>query len=100
MDIEMIEISENNIGFVIYPKEEKVLIKEKYYHIDQSEIDDFMRIIKAWKHEYINNSYFDGGSFSIAIYHDGKVDKIRGIRDYPDNYAEFSNFVRRIYERR
>ena len=100
MNIDKIEITENNISFVILPSEKKVYLEGKYYDITESEIDNLIRIIRTWDSEYVNNDYFDGNRFRINIYYEGKVDCIKGVRGYPDNYEEFTKFVRSIYERR
>ena len=101
MNIDMIEVTENNISFVIMPKQRKVLINDKYYDIEEKKIKEFLDIIRNWNHEYRDNTHMDGNMFSVNIYYNGKVDKISGVRDVPLNYAAFSEFVRSIvYDRR
>lgn len=100
MNIDMIEVMENDIKFIIFPKKEKVLIGDKYYPITMKEIEKLIRIIRNWYSNYNDNSYFDGNIFSVSVHHDGKVDKFRGIRGVPSNYQEFIEFVRDIYDRR
>lgn len=100
VDIDMIEVRENDINFIIFPKKEQVLIDNNYYPITEKEIGDFVRIIRIWDNQYMDNSYFDGNRFNVNVYYDGKVDKMSGIRGIPSNYEAFTKFVRSIYDRR
>lgn len=99
MNIDMIEVIENNIKFVIFPKKEKVLIKGNYYPISKEKIDELIRIIRTWDSEYDTSGYLDGNYFEVNVYYDGKVDRMRGKRGMPNNYEEFANYVRSIYVR-
>ena len=100
MNIDMIEVMENDIKFVIFPKKRELLLENKYYPITDEEIENFIRIIRNWNHEYDDDSYLDGNMFAVSVHYDGKVDRMRGIRGMPRNYQEFADFVRNIYDRR
>ena len=100
MNIDMIEVVENSIKFIIFPKKEKVLISDKYYPIKKEKVEDLIRIIRTWDNEYNDLRHFDGNYFEVNIYYDGKVDKVRGVRGEPANYQEFIDFVRSIYDGR
>lgn len=100
MNIDMIEVMENDIKFIIFPKKKQVLIDNKYYPITEEEIENLIRITRNWNHEYSDYSYLDGNIFAVSIHYDGKVDRMRGIRGMPSNYQEFANFVRSIYDGR
>ena len=98
MDIDMIEVMENNIKFVIFPKKGKVLIEGNYYPIEEEKINKLIRIISTWDSEY-SGLGLDGNKFEVSIYYEGKVDRMRGMRGMPSNYEEFVNYVRSIYDR-
>ncbi len=100
MNIDMIEVIENNNKFIIVPNKEIVLIDNKCYPIKNEKIKEFIRIIRNWNHEYIDNRYYDGNYFEVNVYYDGKVDRMRGFRGMPNNYQEFVDFVRSIYDAR
>ena len=101
MNIDMIEVTENNISFIIFPKKGKYLFNDKYYDIEEKKIKELLDIIRNWHHEYSDKTYMGGNMFSINIYYNGKVDKMSGVRGVPTNYAAFSQFVRSIvYDRR
>lgn len=100
MNIDKIEVYNNGKSFVMFPKENKVLLLDKFISITEEEIKEFLRIIRTWKNEYINNSYSDGIMFNVKVHYDGKIDEMKGIRDVPDNYEEFNQYVGKIYDRR
>lgn len=99
MNIDMIDVIENEIKFVIFPKKEKVLIEGDYYPIERKKIDELIRIICLWDNEYTSQDSLDGNYFEVNVYYDGKVDRMRGRRGIPKNYEEFANYVRSIYDR-
>ena len=101
MNIDMIEVVENNVSFVILPKKGKVLVDNACFDIEEKKIKELLDIIRNWDHEYNDGSYMDGNMFSVSVYYNGKVDKMRGVRGGPINYEAFSQFVRSIvYGRR
>ena len=100
MNIDKIEVTENDKYFVIYPKEKTVYINDKKYDIELEKIKELIRIIRLWDNEYYNSSYFDGNNFEIVIYFDDKKETIKGTRSTPQNYEDFSNMIRSIYDRR
>lgn len=100
MNIDKIEVSENDISFVIYPNDNIVVIKGKKYNIDTEIIEEFIRTIRLWKNEYYDSSYKDGNKFEVAVYSNNKKTLIIGNRNVPDNYDSFSRIVRCIYGRR
>ncbi len=99
MNIDKIEVMENGKNFIILPKIKKVLINDITKDIDEERIKDFIRIIRTWKSEYYSPG-IDGNKFEINVYYDGKIDTIRGNRGVPNNYEEFSDFIRSIYDNR
>ncbi len=99
MNIDKIEVSENNISFVIYPKKNVVIINNKEYNIETKTIEDLIKIISIWDHEYYDSSYMDGNTFEVVVYSNEK-DIFRGIRGVPRNYDSFSKLVWSIYDRR
>ena len=99
MDIDMIEVIENEIKFVIFPKKGKVLIDGNYYPIEEEKIEELISIICLWDSEYTTQGGLDGNYFEVNVYYDGKVDRMRGRRGMPKNYEEFANYVRSIYVR-
>lgn len=100
MNIDKIDIYNNGISVIIYPKEKKLFKENKKYNITESEILDFLRIIRTWQNKYEDNQKKDGIIFSIKIYYDGKIDEMKGRRALPDNYKEFDAYVKKIYDRR
>ena len=98
MNIDRIEITENSVQLTIFPKEHKAIINDKDYLIKDEKINELFDIIKNWENEYIDNSYYDGNSYSIYIFHEGKVTKYIGKRAYPQNYEMFTNYIRSIYD--
>ena len=97
MNIDKIEVSENDISFVLYPKEETILIGEKKYKIDSQLIEKLIRIISVWDNEYYDSSYMDGNIFEVVVYSNNKKTIKRGIRGIPKNYEAFSSLVRGMY---
>ena len=100
MNIDFIEVTENNKYFVIYPKNNMVLIEGNPYKIETDEIQELVRIIRTWKNEYFDDSYLDGNRFEVVVSSNGKKSVMKGIRELPENYDSFSELVRRIYDRR
>ena len=100
MKIDMIEVSENNKYFVIYPEKKEVIINGNSCRIETEEVEELIRIIRTWKPMYGDSSYTDGNKFEVVVLSNGKIDVMKGYRDVPDNYESFSDFVRRIYDRR
>ncbi len=100
MNIDKIEILVNDISFTILPKENKLIKKDKITTISDEEISYLISIIRTWKSNYYNNKYFDGNVFEIKVHSNDKVDIIRGTRNLPENYEEFSKLVRSLYGRR
>ena len=99
MNIDKITISNNNDYLEIYPKRHEVLVDDKTLKIEIETIKELIRIIRAWKPEYIDNSFCDGPRFEVKVYREGGVDCFRGVRKVPDNYYEFTELVRRIHGR-
>ena len=100
MNIDKIEVYNNGKSFIIFPRENKVSLLDRTISITDDEIKDFLRIIRTWKNEYIDNSYSDGIMFNVKVFYDGKIDEMKGKRAVPDNYEEFSQYVGMIYDRR
>jgi len=99
MNIDMIEIMENEIKFTIFPKKLQVLIHNKYYPIKEEKIKELIRITRTWDNKYTDSGYLDGNRFEISIHCDGEVNRKCGIRGVPNNYQEFDDWVRSIYDR-
>ena len=100
MNIDKIDIVNNNIKLTILPEEHKVIKADLVTDITEEEIDEFFRIISVWDNNYYSSTGFDGNSFTVRIYYDGKVDTFKGIRKMPDNYNDFNTFVRKLNDRR
>ena len=100
MNIDKIEVSENNIYFVIYPKKKEVVINGETSIIEEEKINELIRIVRTWNHEYYDSGYTDGNRFEVIIHYNGKEDVMRGVRGLPENYESFSSLVRSIYGRR
>jgi len=100
MEIDKIEITDNDIYLIIYPKENSVLINNEKHNISNEEIEKLLNIVMVWNHNYYSNRGLDGIRFSVKIYSDNQVDEYRGLREVPDNYLEFSNLVRGLYDKR
>ena len=100
MNIDKIEITENDISLTLFPKTNKLSIGEKEYKIEPDVTRELIRIIRTWDNEYIDNTYFDGNRYEIRIYQDNNVDVLKGTRNGPRNYKEFSKLIRSIYGRR
>lgn len=99
MNIDMIEVIENNLRFIIYPKKKQVLINNAYYPITEEKIQELISIISTWDNEYGASRQIDGNYFEVNVHYDGKIDTMRGIRGMPKNYEKFANYVRSIYAR-
>ena len=97
MNINKIEIFNNNLSLVIFPKEEKVLVGKISRSISVEEIEEFLDIIMYWDHNYYSNRGLDGVRFDIKIYYEDKIDEYKGVRSLPNNYKEFDTFVRKLY---
>jgi hypothetical protein len=100
MNIDKIEVFNNGFSFIMFPKDKMISLSNKSFSIEEEEIKEFLRIIRTWDKEYINNSYTDGIMFNVKVYYDGKIDEMKGIRAVPDNYEEFNAYVRKVYDRR
>lgn len=98
MNIDRIDITEKNNLIVILPKQNKLIIEERTKDISDEKIEDLIRIIRTWNKEYFNSKLMDGEKFEITIYSDGKEDTIRGIIGLPNNYEEFSKYIRSLYD--
>lgn len=96
MDIDKIEIENNDLSFVIFPKKEEVLVEDTTRSIKTEKINELLSIIRGWNNNYYKSG-IDGIRFSIRIYSDNDVEVIRGSRDLPNNYLEFSQFVEDVY---
>ena len=99
MNIDKITIYNNDAYLEIYPKEKIVKIKDNTFPIKMETIKDLIRIIRGWKSEYSNNSFCDGPRFEVKVYSDNNVTTYRGVRGVPENYYDFDELVRRLYDR-
>lgn len=100
--VQYVEINISNMGYnlnVLLDVQKKQLnlngIKKE---ISDDKIDEFFRIIRLWKNEYLQSSTLDSEKFNIKIISNDYEDIIKGNGSYPDNYYEFKKWVGDISE--
>ena len=99
MNIDKITISIDNISMTIYPKLKEVKVGDNTINIEEETIRELLHAIVFWKHEYYDGSYYDGIKFEVSVFSGDKVDTYRGTRKVPENFIQFSELVRSIYDR-
>ena len=98
--IDKIEITNNEMNLIIFPKENKVQIRNRKVDISDEEINMLLSIIRTWKHNYGSSKYFDGIKLNINVYYKGQVDSIKSTGEMPNGYLEFDRIVRELYDRK
>jgi len=98
-----IEISINNIGnninVFIDIINTKITINNKEKSITKEQIDDLIRIIRAWKSSYQNEkNLIDPESFLIKVNTFEGTDIISGNGEYPENYSSFKKWIGDFYD--
>ena len=96
--IEIIIISIDKEMLVkIDPVNKQIVTSLKTYQVSDDVINNFLRIIRTWKGEYLGNT-IDGERFTIKIDYDNTEEVIKGNGKYPDNYLEFKHFIEAYYD--
>ena len=83
--------------FVIKCNDLKAHFPYKIKDISNNFIDELVRIIRLWKHEYGNDSKIDSEEFTVIVTSNDKtIDKFHGKGIYPDNYSQFIDLIGEI----
>ncbi len=96
--VDAIEIIINNGALVqtsalIAYKQKVCYLNEKKYEVDDSFLEEFVRILSQWKNEYGTKSGIDVEEFKVTVYSGKREDVFHGKGIFPDNYSRIKELL-------